>query len=74
MENKSIILAMIALLFALGFCSGPKSCYYGVGDNRNTNTPGEEYRVENCRGQQDAGWCNGMMGDVGPTEIRSSDA
>lgn len=47
----SLILAMIALLFALGFCSGPKSCYYGMRDNSNTNTPGEEYKVENCRSQ-----------------------
>lgn len=32
--NKSIKLATIALLFAPGLFSVPKTCYYSVGDNK----------------------------------------
>lgn len=67
------MLAMIALLFALGFCPGPKSYHYCVGDNKsthtNTHTKGEEYRVENCWGQQHSGCCNGGWEMLGPIEM-----
>lgn len=54
-ENKSI---MLALLLALGFCLGPKICYYCMGDNS------EERIVEVTRF-----WaCNGIRDMWGPIE------
>lgn len=50
-KNKSIIWAMIALLLAVGSCSGPRSRYYSVGDKRQHKHAAGG--AEKCGGQRD---------------------
>lgn len=57
-KNKSIISAMIALLLAVGSCSGPRSRYYSGGDKRQHKHAAGG--AEKCGGQRDPLCSNAM--------------